>query len=158
MEFYASWLFQQSDTMPVFILWILGVKDMKKLILAATLSIVALSQTGCSAVMAAKQPKKKDLSVLAVGMPRSAVIAELGAPIATESKNGKRVDVFSFTQGYSTANRVSRTIFHGVADVATLGLWEVIGTPAEAAFDGKKSAFEIVYSSNDSVEVVKKLQ
>lgn len=131
---------------------------MKKFILAATVSIVALGQTGCSAVMAAKQPPKKDLSVFATGMPRSAILAEIGSPISSEVKEGQRVDVFSFNQGYSTANRVGRTLFHGVADVATLGLWEVIGTPTEAAFDGKKTAFEITYDNSDKVKSIIRLQ
>ena len=131
---------------------------MKKLILVATVSILALGQTGCSAVMAAKQPPKKDLSVFAAGMPRSAILAEIGAPISSEAKESKRIDVYSFNQGYSTANRVSRTLFHGLADVATLGLWEVIGTPAEATFGGKKTAFEITYDNNDRVEGIVRLQ
>lgn len=131
---------------------------MKKILLAATISVVALTQTGCSAVMAAKQPPKKDLSLVTNGMPRSAILAEIGAPISSEMKNGKRVDVFSFTQGYSTANRVSRTLFHGLADVATIGLWEIIATPTEAAFDGKKAAFEITYDTSDRVEHVVRLQ
>lgn len=136
----------------------LGVRDMKKIVLATTFSIIALTQVGCSAVMAAKQPPKKDISVMASGMPRSAILAEIGAPISSEVKAGKRIDVFSFNQGYSTANRVSRTLFHGLADVATIGLWEVIATPAEAAFDGKKTAFEITYDDSDRVEKVIKLQ
>ena len=83
----------------------------------------------------------------------------LGSPIASETKqDGKRVDVFSFTQGYSTANRVGRTLFHGVADVATLGLWEIVATPTEATFDGKKAAFEVTYDLNDRVEKFVRLQ
>lgn len=120
---------------------------------------LAFTETGCSAVMASKQPKKKDLSVIAQGMPRSTILAEIGSPIASETKqDGKRVDVFSFTQGYSTANRVGRTLFHGVADVATLGLWEIVATPTEATFDGKKAAFEVTYDLNDRVEKFVRLQ
>ncbi|ANF80933.1 hypothetical protein A3K93_01175 [Acinetobacter sp. NCu2D-2] len=131
---------------------------MKKFLLAAAISGITLTQTGCSAVMAAKQPPKKNISVMASGMPRSAVLAEIGAPIASEIKAGKRIDVYSFNQGYSTANRVSRTLFHGLADVATVGLWEIIATPAEAAFDGKKTAFEVTYDDSDKVEKVIRLQ
>ena len=131
---------------------------MKKILLAATISVITLTQTGCSAVMASKQPPKKDLSVFSQGMPRSAILAEVGAPISSEVKTGNRVDVYSFKQGYSTANRVSRTVFHGLADVATLGLWEVIGTPTEAAFTGKQAAFEITYDANDRVQNIIRLQ
>lgn len=132
---------------------------MKKLFVLPLLLALAFAETGCSAVMAAKQPQKKDLSVIAQGMPRSAILAEIGSPIASETKqDGKRVDVFSFTQGYSTANRVGRTLFHGIADVATLGLWEVVATPTEATFDGKKAAFEVTYDSSDRVEKFVRLQ
>ena len=41
-------------------------------------------------------------------------------------------------QGYSKANKISRAVWHGAADVFTLGLWEIIGTPTESAFNGKK--------------------
>ena len=131
---------------------------MKKVVLATVISTLAFVQTGCSAVMAAKQPPKKDLSVFAQGMPRSVILAEVGAPVSSEVRAGNRVDVYSFKQGYSTANRVSRTVFHGLADVATLGLWEVIGTPTEAAFGGKQAAFEITYDSHDRVEKFVRLQ
>lgn len=131
---------------------------MKKLLLLIILTILVTGQTGCSAVMAAKQPKKKDISVVAQGMPRSAILAEIGAPIASELKDGKRIDVFAFTQGYGTLNRVGRTLFHGAADVATLGLWEIVATPMEATFDGKKAAFEVTYDSHDRVEKFVRLQ
>jgi hypothetical protein len=87
-------------------------------------------------------------------MPRNAVLAKIGAPIATETKEGKRVDVYSFVQGYSKGARVSRTIGHGTADVVTLGLWEVVGTPTEAVFNGKRVAYEITYDSKDRIERV----
>ena len=74
--------------------------------------------------------------------------------VTTETKAGKRVDVYSFTQGYSKAARVSRTIGHGAADVFTLGLWEVVGTPTEAAFNGKRVVYEVTYDASDRIESV----
>lgn len=117
-----------------------------------------MSQTGCAVFMAAKQPPKKDLSVLKQGTPRSLLLAELGQPIASETKNGKRVDVFSFTQGYSKPAKAARAVFHGAADVFTLGLWEVVGTPTEAVFDGTKVALEVTYDQADRVENAVDLQ
>jgi len=63
-------------------------------------------------------------------------------------------DIYSFTQGYSKAARVSRTIGHGAADVLTLGLWEVVGTPTEAAFNGTPVVYEVTYDSSDRIENV----
>jgi outer membrane protein assembly factor BamE (lipoprotein component of BamABCDE complex) len=104
--------------------------------------------------MAAKQPSKKNLDVMSVGTPRSLVLAEFGQPTVTETREGKKVDVFSFVQGYSKGAKTGRAVFHGVADVFTFGLWEVVGTPTEAVFDGTKVTYEITYDENNRVEKV----
>ena len=115
---------------------------------------IMLTSTGCAVFMAAKQPPKKDLAVLSVGSPRNLLLAELGQPVTTDTKDGKRVDVFSFRQGYSKIAKGGRALFHGVADVATFGLWEVVGTPTEMVFDGAKMSFEVTYDADDRVENV----
>ena len=118
------------------------------LLLAATLPAVS----GCAVVMAAKQPSKKNLNILAPGTPRALLIAEFGAPIHAETKEGKRIEVYSFRQGYSKAARVSRAIGHGAADVFTLGLWEVVGTPTEAVFDGREMVVQVTLDAGEKVE------
>ena len=124
------------------------------------LSLVGLSvaAAGCSVAMAAHQPSKKDVGLFSPGVPRSLVLAEVGGPVTSETKAGKRVEVYAFTQGYSKAARVSRTIGHGAADVFTMGLWEVVGTPTEAVFDGKRVAYEVTYDSSDRIENVVRLK
>lgn len=82
------------------------------------------------------------------------MLAEFGQPTATEKRGEKTVDVFSFVQGYSKGAKTSRAVFHGAADVFTLGLWEVVGTPTEAVFDGTKVTYEITYDENNRVEKV----
>ena len=74
--------------------------------------------------MAAKQPEKKDTKMLAVGVPRAVILAEFGAPVSTVKNGDETVDIFSFKQGYGKAAKFGRMMFHGVADVATLGLWD----------------------------------
>lgn len=119
------------------------------------IAIAILGQlNSCSVYMAATQPEKKDTNVLAVGTPRSMVIAELGQPSSTEVKNNKRTDYFSFVQGYSKGAKAGRAVLHGAADVLTLGLWEVIGTPAEVTFSGDKVIYEVIYDKDDKVEKV----
>jgi hypothetical protein len=127
---------------------------MKPMIPVLLLAGVALSAAGCSVAMAAHQPSKKDVGLLSPGMPRNLVLAEVGAPVASELVGGKRVEVYSFTQGYSKAARVSRTIGHGAADVFTMGLWEAVGTPTEAVFNGKRVAYEVTYDASDRIEKV----
>lgn len=121
-------------------------------LVAIALAIAVLSiSSGCSVFMAAKQPGKKDLSRLAAGTPRPLVIAEFGAPITTEIKDGAKVDIFSFVQGYSKGAKTGRAIFHGTADVFTLGLWEVVGTPTEAVFDGQQTVVQVNYDASEKV-------
>jgi hypothetical protein len=121
---------------------------------APLLGLLGLGTSGCAVVMAAKQPSKKDVGLLAPGVPRNLVVAELGAPVTSDTRAGKRVEVYSFVQGYSKAARVSRSIAHGTADVLTFGLWEAVGTPTEAAFDGTRVAYEVTYDAHDRIEQV----
>ena len=124
------------------------------IVAAAMIMVVGVVTSGCAVVMAAKQPSKKEVGLLAPGVPRNLVLAELGQPVVTETRTGKRVEVYSFVQGYSKGVRVSRSIAHGAADVLTFGLWEAIGTPTEAIFDGTRMAYEVTYDASDRVEQV----
>ncbi len=111
--------------------------------------------SGCAVFMAADQPDKKDVELFKVGTPRSMLLAEFGLPTVTEVReDGKKYEIYSFTQGYSKGAKAGRAVLHGTADVLTLGLWEVIGTPAESAFDGNKMAYEVRYNSSDLIDQV----
>lgn len=127
---------------------------MNKLERFCVLALSLIFIAGCSVVMATQQPSRMDFSVLSKGVDRSRVIAELGAPLTTEVKDGKRTDVFSVRQGYSTGSKVGRALFHGVADVFTLGLWEVVGTPVEAIASGTIVKVGVCYDKSDKVEEV----
>jgi hypothetical protein len=107
--------------------------------------------SGCSVYMAAKQPAKKNLTVLKPGTPRSSVLAELGAPRSSRLVDLLRKDWFVFTQGYSKEARAGRAFAHGTLDIATSGLWELAGTPTEALLNGKKMSFEVTYDHLDRV-------
>ena len=114
-----------------------------------------ISVSGCSVFMATKQPEKKDISLLTEGVSRAVLISEFGAPVISEYKNDKRFEIFKFVQGYSTGAKAGRAFFHGAASVATLGLWELVGTPAEITFNGDEMAFQVSYDENDLVDEVK---
>jgi hypothetical protein len=109
---------------------------------------------GCAAYKATQQPGKKNLGVLTPGTPRSHVIAELGAPLWSEERDGERVDLFSFKQGYRKATKAGRALVHGAADVATGGLWEVVGIPAETLADGSDVKVEVTYDDRRAVKSV----
>jgi hypothetical protein len=125
------------------------------LLLCAALPLLPLS--GCSVFMAANQPDKKDLSVLTAGTPRSRLIEEFGQPLSSRLQGDKRIDLFSFVQGYSKEVKAGRAFGHGVGNVATVGLWEFAGTSMETVFDGKKLSFEVTYNRADLVERVVRL-
>jgi len=128
------------------------------LILHFSALFLASLAAGCAALKATQQPGKKDLGVLSQGMPRTHVIAELGAPIWSDERNDDIVDVFAFKQGYTKGAKACRAFVHGAADVATFGLWEVVGIPTEMLADGTDVRVEVHYDSRQmvhSVEVIK---
>ncbi len=117
----------------------------------ALAGVVLIGFSGCSVVMAVKQPPYKNLNVLKEGTARAHVISELGVPLATEQRDGKKVDLLVFKQGYGKGNKIGRAVFHGVADLFTLCLWEVIGTPMEMVANGRDMKAEVIYDSRDRV-------
>lgn len=118
-----------------------------------------LFNTGCSVYMAAFQPGVKDVELLQVGTSRDLLIAEFGEPVLSGvDGDGREYDKFSFTQGYTTGVKISRAVFHVVADVLTHGLWEVVGTPLEATFDGEEITYEVTYDRKDRIAQIIKFE
>ena len=109
---------------------------------------------GCAAIKATQQPPKRDMGVLSQGVPRTHVIAELGSPLWSDQHEGDTVDVFAFKQGYKKSTKAARALVHGAADVATFGLWEVVGIPAETLVDGTDVQLEVHYGPQQTVERV----
>lgn len=128
---------------------------MRAVIACVLLAVYCISLSGCAVVMAARQPDKKNLKILQVGTPRNDVLAEFGAPAGTETdSHGDAVDIFQFKQGFDTVTKATRSFVHGVADVCTLGLWEIVATPAEAIFGGKDMAIKVTYDESEKVKNV----
>ena len=125
-------------------------KFLYKTVMVAILTLCS----GCSVYMAANQPPAKNVDLFKVGTPRSALLAEFGYPTSSEVKDGKKYDIYRFTQGYSGGAKAGRAVAHGVASVLTLGLWEVLGTPIEAINSGDLTAYEVGYGSDERVDVV----
>ena len=123
------------------------------------LSILALFMVaGCTATQqAASQPIEKDLTVLAPGTARDLVILELGAPAETRIENGKKIDLFSFVQGYSKGTRIARVTGHAFGEIATLGLWSLVGTPIEQSYNGTILGYKVQYTVDDLIETSEKL-
>lgn len=125
---------------------------MKKILI---LLVLVLFTSGCSVYMAANQPDLKDIGLFKVGTPRGLLLAEFGLPVFEETnKDGEKVEIYKFNKGYSKGAKVGRAALHGVADVFTWGLWEVVGTPTEAAADGRDMAYQVTYDENDKIKEV----
>jgi hypothetical protein len=115
---------------------------------------ILITASGCSVYMAAKQPNAKKTSLFQPGTPRNLLLGEFGSPIVSEDREGRKIEIFRFIQGYSTGVKTGRVIFHSVADVFTLGLWEVVGMPTETVFSGSEMAFQVSYDDDDQVDEV----
>ncbi|KTD65775.1 hypothetical protein [Legionella spiritensis] len=133
-------------------------KQTKTWLQVIALTTAAIILSSCAVVKATNQPAKKDLSVLNKGTDRNRVIAELGHPVESSIKNGHRQDIYSFVQGYSKTAKTLRALGHGVADVYTLGLWEVVGTPIEGINNGKKVQVVVQYNNQNKVSSVNVLK
>jgi hypothetical protein len=132
---------------------------MKKALLFALLfALIQSALTSCSVVMAAKQPGKKNLGLIAQGTTRSVVMAELGGPIDSRQKGKNLVEVYKFTQGYSAGVRAGRALFHAAADVFTLALWELAATPIEGIAAGTEMVYEVEYDEDLKVIAVRNLK
>ncbi len=131
-------------------------RSMKLSAAVALAGVVAIGSLapGCAAVKATRQPPKRDMAVLQPGVPRTHVIAEFGAPVWSEQQDDHEVDVFTFKQGYTKTTKAARAMVHGAADVATFGLWEVVGLPAETIADGTDVQLEVHYEPDETVQRV----
>ena len=124
---------------------------MKHALILLTLIIYAMTLSSCSVVMAVKGTEEADLSVLRRGTPRPVVVAELGEP----KHVGGNIDIYEACKGDKSS--LGRALAHGAMDVLTSGLWEVIGTPIEAASELGKDCyrFTIVYDENEEIEEIR---
>lgn len=117
------------------------------------LLLAGMLLSSCSIIMAATQPGRKDLAVLTEGTPRPQVAAALGTPAwSGKDVHGSEVDVFQFVQGYSGGVKAARTTWHLAADVFSIGLWELIGTPIESSYSGTKMNAVVTYDEQQRVK------
>lgn len=131
----------------------LAFRSLSAIVAIAVATCILLGSSGCAAVKAARQPDKKNLGVLHEGTPRTHVIAELGPPTWTRPRpDGTMEDVFAFKQGYSKGAKMGRAFMHGAADVATGGLWEVVGIPTEIWADGTDVQVVVSYDKDERVK------
>jgi len=92
------------------------------------------------------------MSQFVIGEKRLNVLADIGSPIATTKDGNNSCDVYKlYTEGHSAAGKGAIAAGEAVADVFTLGLAEVIFTPAEGATQDSKHAVVFCYSPDDKL-------
>jgi hypothetical protein len=120
-------------------------------IVGAVALVLALS--ACSVGMALSGEDNPDLGAIRVGAPRGEVELHLGPPIKSASlDDGMRADVYRYQIGNEPSG--GRAIGHGVMDVLTLGLWEIVGTPIEGV-QGETYHATVTYDRSDKVVDIK---
>jgi hypothetical protein len=108
--------------------------------------------SGCSVVMEATRPDPVDTSQFVVGEPRLQIVEALGAPAASLKENGQSCDVYKlYTHGPGGAGKGAIAVTEAVADVFTLGLAEVVTTPAEGATRNEKHTVTMCYDESEKL-------
>lgn len=123
---------------------------MVRQVIAVIAGVCVLSAlTACSVGMALSGKKEPNLGAFNVGSTRGEAELQLGSPVASVTNpNGTRTDIYEYELGNEPS--AGRAIGHGVMDILTLGLWEVVGTPIEA-FQVSKHRITIVYGKDDRI-------
>ncbi|MGI9487775.1 MAG: hypothetical protein ACR2RF_18225 [Geminicoccaceae bacterium] len=116
-------------------------------------ALLSASLAGCSVGMALSGDETPDLSVVKIGAAKDDVELQLGQPHkVAELENGAREAAYKFEVG-NDPNAI-RAIGHGALDVASLGLWEIVGTPIEVS-TGKEREVSVTY---DELGMVTKIE
>jgi hypothetical protein len=100
-----------------------------------------------------------DINVVQLGTQRSAVIAELGQPDSFSTlENGSYDDRYILDpHAHRTWTKIGTAIFYLAADLFTLCLWELIGTPIEIAAKDKISVYHLTYSLDGILSSLEKI-
>ena len=124
-------------------------------LVAGFCALFALSAGGCSTVMEATRPDPVDLDKFKPGEARIDIIAEIGSPTSSVKDQDKSCDVYQlYTHGPGAWGKAGIAFGEAAADAFTLGLAEVVATPAEAATRNKLHTVLFCYGSDDRLAVV----
>ena len=114
------------------------------------LCVFCLSSAGCSVYMASK---KEGTSIEQVNQAktRGAIRAQQGVEVISTDKNedGELIEVYKIKEPKGST---SRAVMHGLLDVATLGIWEIAGTPIEGSQEDKFYSVKIYYDKDENVK------
>ncbi len=111
--------------------------------------LCSFSLAACSVGMALDGQKDPDLSVVKQNVHRTDIETQLGLPTKEERlPNGCVKAIYQCEIGKEPS--AGRAVAHGVMDVMTLGIWEIVGTPVER-LKGEKVTMIITYDRQGRV-------
>ena len=106
----------------------------------------------CSTVMEYNRPAPTDLRQFSVGEKRIDVISSVGAPTTSVKDGDNSCDVYKlYTKGPTGARKGAVILGEAGADLFTLGLAEIVLTPAEAATKSHLHTVLLCYSPDEKL-------
>lgn len=101
--------------------------------------------SGCTSIFQSESGLK-DLSLLKEDTTRQQLITEFGEPVWSNKKEGRRSDIFSFTQEFTKSEKFKK------------GMLGFVGIEAGGYEDGTPVKVLVKYDSEDTVTEVRTLQ
>jgi len=122
---------------------------MKKFFLLLIISLFFLD--GCAVVMSARK-QGVSLTTIQKCKTRGCILSKPGVEIlSTKKENDQLIEEYKInTERFG----ILRAIGHGILDIGTLGVWEVIGTPTEGAIDTKYIVIRVYYSKEEEIQKI----
>lgn len=124
---------------------------LRKVVFVALIAASSLT-SGCAVFMAA-QKKGEEAKTIERCDTRNCFLALRDTTVVSRSQGADGVESITFRTQQQSGSAV-RAVGHGVADVFTLGLWEVVGTPTEAIVN-KNRYWVYTASFNESGRLIK---
>lgn len=119
--------------------------------------IVSMQMSSCSVVMAANK-KGTSSEELSACTTRACILSKDVKPVESK-KNKKGVVIEETYEVEKPQGSAARAAMHGVLDVATLGIWEVAGTPIEGTLnDNKKYLVKVNYDVSGKITSIQLLK
>ncbi len=120
--------------------------------LRVSVVIASLLLSGCSVGMALSGKPEPNLAACQVGASVHQIEAQLGPPTSvTDLPDGGRTCTYEYELGNQPSP--GRAVAHGIMDVLTYGLWEVVGTPIEA-MSGSKYRMTVTYDKDGKAQKI----
>lgn len=126
----------------------MSVTKIFKKIYVVFVSISLLNYTGCSALIAAKEIKKTDLTLVKQGSKKNSIDAQIGEPYSTKHLNNGNIEcTYKYYRGKKPD--IARSINWIGLDLFLFFIPEIITTPYEI-IQIDKEIVQIIYDENEN--------